>query len=486
MTFRESETVELKSIVVDDIKKELIAFANTSGGTLYVGVQDDGTVIGVDDTDEVILQIGNMVRDGIKPDLTMFLHYEVISCEGKEIAAVTVQRGTNRPYYISKKGLRPEGVYVRQGNSAAPATDTAIRQMIKETDGDRYEEMRSIMQDLTFEAAQREFDRRSLPFAEPQMRTLGLINSDSVYTNLGLLLSDQCMHTVKAAVFQGTDPLVFKNRKEFTGSLFRQMEDLYSYIDFYNQTRSTFEGLYRQDQRDYPETAVREAMLNMLVHREYGIAASASVSIYKDRMEFLSVGGLVNGIAISDVMMGVSVCRNAGLANVFYRLELIEAYGTGIRKIMSAYSGSGMTPEIKTSENAFCIILPNRNEGWSTREMAVESQNEAGMNASAIVRERSLQGMQAVMLHENSGVYRAGVLSDGAVGQQRVGTQIAFTDDTQQVLDLVREQGQISRKDVENLLQVSQATGNRLIRQMQEQGLLMQRGKGKRTRYYLP
>ncbi|EKC78181.1 ATPase associated with various cellular activities, AAA-4 [human gut metagenome] len=103
MIFQESETVELKSIVVDDIKKEIIAFANCEGGKLYIGVQDDGTIIGVEDPDGTALQISNMVRDAIKPDLTMFLHYETLNENGKQIVAVDIQQGTERPYYVAKK-----------------------------------------------------------------------------------------------------------------------------------------------------------------------------------------------------------------------------------------------------------------------------------------------------------------------------------------------------------------------------------------------
>lgn len=151
MLFQESETVELKEIVVDDIKKEVIAFANCDGGKLYIGVRDDGTVVGLDDPDGISLQISNMVRDAIKPDVTMFLHYRTIKEDGKEVVAVDIQRGTDRPYYLAKKGMRSEGVYVRQGYSSVPATDTAICRMIKETDGDRFEAMRCLNQELTFE-----------------------------------------------------------------------------------------------------------------------------------------------------------------------------------------------------------------------------------------------------------------------------------------------------------------------------------------------
>ena len=204
MLFRESETVELKEVVVDDIKKEIIAFANCDGGKLYIGVRDDGTVIGLDNADSVSLQISNMVRDAIKPDITMFLHYETIVENGKNVVVVDIQRGTDRPYYLAKKGMRPEGVYVRQGYSSVPATDTAIRRMIKETDGDRFEAMRCLNQDLTFEATKKEFELRKTDFGPQQMRTLKLIDQDGLYYGIiasviGSVLGYVCTIFIEAA-----------------------------------------------------------------------------------------------------------------------------------------------------------------------------------------------------------------------------------------------------------------------------------------------
>ncbi|MFT8309988.1 MAG: RNA-binding domain-containing protein [Sporolactobacillus sp.] len=432
MDFKESETVELKQIVVDDIKKEVIAFANCQGGILYIGVSDDGTIIGIDDTDGAMLQITNMVRDSIKPDMTMFVHYETREIDGKRIIVVHVQRGTNRPYYLTRKGLRPEGVYVRQGASAVPATDTAIRQMIKETDGDSYEDMRSLNQDLTFTEAQADFKKRNLPFGHPQMKTLGLINTDNIYTHLGLLLSDQCVHTIKAATFEGSTQSVFKDRREFSGSLLQQLNDAYDYIDLRNQTSARFEKLLRIDSRDYPEVAVREALLNSLVHRDYLFGSSTLISVYEDRIEFVSIGGLLTGITLDDVMLGLSVCRNPKLANVFYRLQLIEAYGTGIRKIMDAYKQRTRKPIIEVSNNAFKIVLPN-------------------MNTTAPSPER----------HE-------------------------LPDNETRILELAEERGTIIRRDVERLLSVSQTYAGRLLRRMVERHLLLQEGQGVKTKYLLP
>ena len=382
MTFQESETLELKEIVVEDIKKEIIAFANSAGGTLYVGVADDGNIVGVENPDMVIQQISNMVRDSIKPDITMFTRYAAKNVEGKQIVAVEIQRGTERPYYLAKKGLRPEGVYVRQGTSSVPATSTAIRRMIKDTDGDSFEAMRSLEQNLTFQATEKEFALRDLAFGISQMKTLGILNTDGIYTNLGLLLSEQCAHTVKAAVFEGTNQSIFRDRQEFTGSLLQQMNEVYEYIDRRNQVHSTFDKLRRIDTRDYPEVAIREALLNSLVHRDYSFSASTLISVYDDRIEFTSIGGLSAGVSLDDIMLGLSVCRNPKLANVFYRLELIEAYGTDMKKIMGAYENSNKKPVIETTDNAFKIILPNLNKDVGSLPVA-----DAGSEAERQVLE---------------------------------------------------------------------------------------------------
>ena len=384
MPYQESETVELKAVVVDEVKKEIIAFANSDGGKLYIGVRDDGTVVGVDDPDGTALQVSNMVRDSIKPDVTMFLHYKTIEEDGKKIIEIKVQRGTDRPYYIAKKGMRPEGVYVRQGYSSVPATDTAIRCMIKETDGDRFETMRCLEQELTFEATEQEFRFRKVEFGPQQMRTLKLVDNDGLYSNLALLLSDQNPHTIKVAVFQGTKQMIFKDRREFGGSLMKQMSEVYDYIDFCNQIRATIEKLSRIDVRDYPVIAVREALLNLLVHRDYSFSASALISIYDDRIEFVSIGGLLPGIELEDIMAGLSVCRNQNLANVFYRLHLIEAYGTGLTKIMEAYEGTSEKPIISTTKNSFKITLPNVNAKYENKAVPAPIENAPSVPASEL------------------------------------------------------------------------------------------------------
>jgi ATP-dependent DNA helicase RecG len=280
------------------------------------------------------------------------------------------------------------GVYIRIGASSVPATEEHIRQMIKEADGERYITSRSMTQELTFERLQREFDEKNILLGESHKKTLGIIDSNGIYTNLGLLLSEQCQHTTKIAVFEGNTKSVFKSRKEFTGSLIQQLHEVLDYLDYFNLIRAEIGKIRRVENRDYPIDAIREAFLNALIHREYGLSASTFVNVYDDRMEFLSVGGLVPGITLDAVLSGVSYTRNEKLANIFYRLEIVEAYGTGILRIMDAYANCERKPEIHVTDSSFMLVLPNMR------------YHKANINQA---NELSEQELQVLRLIENDG-----------------------------------------------------------------------------------
>lgn len=433
----ENKTTEFKREYIDDIKYTVVAFANTEGGKIYIGMSDDGSVYGVENTDATMLRITNMIRDSIRPDITMFTECAVEAIEGMPVVVLTVQRGTARPYYLAGKGIRPEGVYVRQNASSVPASETAILNMIKETSGDRYEDARSINQQLTFEKAENYFAKHNLPFGDQQKRTLNIIGPDGTYTNLGMLLSDQCIHTIKLAVFDGSKKSVFRDRKELSGSLLTQLEDAYFFIDQFNHTRAEFEGLDRIDKRDYPSEALREALLNAITHRDYSFSGSTLISIFDDRIEFVTIGGLVRGLTFDDIMLGVSALRNQNLANVFYRLKLIEAYGTGILKINESYAECAVKPQFEVTDNAFKITLPNINYVGERKDVTTTAPSK---------------------------------VTDKAERQEIL-------------LRLAEKQGYIVRKYVEAELKVSQATAILILRDMVEKGLLIKEGSGKQQKY---
>jgi ATP-dependent DNA helicase RecG len=374
----ENNNAEWKREYTPDIKKEVVAFANTDGGVIYVGHDNAGNAYPIADVDGTLTQITNSIRDSILPDVTMFVSYEM----DERSIVITVLEGSNKPYYLADKGIKPSGVYVRQGASSVPASFERIREMIKLTDGDKFEAARSLTQELTFKEAAEEFSRCGVAFGASQMRTLGIIGADGLYTNMGLLLSGQCMHTIKFAVFNGTKKGEFKTRKEIDGSVLRQMRSAFDFLSLSNNLAATFSGLDRIEQYDYPETAVREAMLNAIIHRDYGFSGSIIVNLYDDRIEFVSLGGLMPGLRAEDLFVGVSQPRNEKLANVFYRLKHIEAYGTGLRLIMQYYENFEVKPAITATHGAFMLTLPNMNYArpLTARQNQPKAQHKAVLN----------------------------------------------------------------------------------------------------------
>ena len=369
----ENLNLEYKREYTDQIRKAVIAFANTDGGAVLVGVDDDGTVRGVDDVDGTRVRVGNLIRDSIRPDVRAFVSVTEEERGGRTVLRFDVQRGTARPYYWKAKGLRPEGVFVRQDAASVPASEAAIREMLLASADGAFERMRSLRQDLTFGAAAAFFRERKVAFGPAQRRSLGLVGEDGLFTNLALLLSDQCPFTLKLAVFEGTGKTVFRERREIGGSVLAQVREAFDYLDKWNRTRAEVRGLDRVDRRDYPPEAVREALLNAVVHRDYALPGADLVSLFDDRLEVLSAGGLVRGVSLSDVLLGLSALRNAALAGVFYRLRLIEAYGTGLLKIREAYAGAPRPAAVEATDHAFKVTLPNRNAA-----VAAEPRRAAG------------------------------------------------------------------------------------------------------------
>ena len=428
--FEESSTMELKREVNADFKKEIIAFANTDGGEIFVGVEKNGAVAGIDNCDDVMAQVGNMIRDGIKPDLTAYTTIEAKSENGKKIVRIAVLRGTKRPYHLTDKGLKPGGVFIRHGVSSVPATDEAIRQMLRESDGTEFDKSRSASQDLTFVYAENYFNENNVGFNDSNKRTLGLVDEDGYYTNAALLLSDQCAFSIKCAVYDGVGKTKFKTRNEFFGSILKQAAEVHEYVMLNNNLNSTFNGLKRVDHPDYPEYALREALLNAIIHRDYDYSGSTIINIFDNRIEFVSLGGLVKGITIEDVLGGVSQPRNSVIAPIFYRLELIESYGTGIQRIMESYETSVQKPVFRPAPASFVVTLPKMD-------------------------------------------YNAAAQKNGSFTKEEL------------VINVLQEKGEITRKDVELILGQSKFVAIQLINKLLSDGMITKTGSARAVKYRL-
>lgn len=354
---KEDSHTEFKEDVSERIARAAVAFSNTEGGTIYVGVRDDGSVAGVANTDDTSIRCAQILNDNVRPEIIMTSDIKQVRMEGKDVIRIDVSEGDEKPYYLREKGLRAEGVFIRKGTTNIPVSEETLKVMIQRPRSRRYEKMISFRQDLTFDYASSVFRKSEMKFGDEQMKALH-ITENGRYTNLAFMLSDQFDVPAKAALFQDEYKGTFLDRAEFEGSLLEQFDGIMRFINGHNTKQSLIEGIERKDITAYPIVAVREAVLNALVHRDYSIQGTILISIYPDRLTISSPGGLNEIYSIEDLKTGISSTRNPNLANIFYRLGYIEAYGTGIPRIMKSYQHKGV-PEIKVSDALFFISLPS-------------------------------------------------------------------------------------------------------------------------------
>ena len=219
----------------------------------------------------------------------------------------------------------------------------------------------------------------------------------------------------------------------------KQMVDVYQFLDLNNKTKATFSGLGRTDTRDYAEESIKEAWLNCIVHRDYSYSGSTIINIYDDRIEFVSLGGLVSGLTLPSIFLGVSQSRNPNLAALFYRLHYIESYGTGIGKIKRGYKGFSSEPVFETAPGVFRVTLPNRNE----LPLVEGIERTSGSKKESLKNEKEL------------------------------------------IIDFVSENGSITRKQTEELIDAGTTKAFKMLRELCESGKLTAVGKGKISKYIL-
>lgn len=379
----EDSRTEFKRKLTKESMKTVVAFSNTDGGTLYYGIDDDGSAVGISDPDSTSLDIVHYLSDLIRPDVTAITDIDHIVIDDKDVIKVDVQEGPSKPYYLREKGLRSEGVYIRKGPSSIQASDSLILNMIKDCSA-TFESSISSKQDLTFDDATEIFAKADVDFGRNQMNSLGLLEGE-LYTNLAYLLSDQCTAGMKLAAFSDKYKTEFLNRSEIKGCILSQTQKALEFIDVYNPLRSRITGIKRTDYRAYPDAALREALINAVVHRDYSMNADILVSIYGNCISVSSYGGLRKGLGIDDILAGISSPRNPKLAQIFYRLGFIESYGTGIPRMMGSYRDALIKPSIELSTNIFKVNLPSI-EPAAINQTAVDAIMNLGRSCESFTR----------------------------------------------------------------------------------------------------
>lgn len=353
----ENESIEFKENYTDKIYKEIIAFLNTKSGTIYIGYDDNGNLIGLNNCKEIEEKISNGVKTNIYPDARVFISLNVEKLEDKNYIVIQVSKGVDI-YYLKDKGI-VKGTYLRTGSCSIPATEETIKQMIIKNSSLTFETSISNNQDLTFNYISKTFEENNIQINENNIKENLHFTSNQKYTNLGLLFSDQNPFTFKLAVYQSSEKNNFLDRKEFKGSILEIYDSILDYLKLNTATYGLINTTIREDIEEYPEFILREIVLNSLIHRDYSTLTSNIMNLYKNKgIELISYGSLYGNITIDDILAGLSTSRNPYLQSIFMRIKRVEAIGSGLKRVKSYYNKINLDFEISVLPSSFIVKLP--------------------------------------------------------------------------------------------------------------------------------
>ena len=348
---KESKELELKSTITNTFLKTVSAFSNYNSGKIIFGVDDNGKIIGLENIEELCLDLENKINDNIspKPD------FKFIKDTKKNIITLIVEEGFNKPYLYKGKA------YKRNDTSTVEVDRIELNRLTLLGLNQYYEELKARKQDLEFKVLKKELEEKlSLKnFSKDVLKTLNLYDDKNAYNNAAELFADKNS-------FSGID--IAKFGKSINEILDRNLFVNISIISQFQKTLEVFNRYYKYEQilgserikkELIPEKAFRETIANALIHRTWDVNSNIRISMYEDKIEISSPGGLPSGISEKEYLNGqISQLRNPILANIFFRLKYIEMFGTGIRRINESYKDYAVKPAFEIFENSIKITLP--------------------------------------------------------------------------------------------------------------------------------
>ena len=348
---RENRQLEFKERVSNTFLKTVSAYANYGTGEIRFGVADDGTVVGLEDPAGDSLRIENAINDGISPRPEFS-----ISENGRSgVVTLRVLEGSDKPYLYRSKA------YKRSDASTVEVDDLELRRLVLEGSNLTFDAVRSARQDLSFGTLRvaLEDEVGVSTFGDDTLRTLGLLGLKDGFNNAAALLADENdFPGIDMARFGSDVDTILDRETHDRVSVLRQLDAALAMFDRY-YSYEVIEGFKREKRELIPRESFREAIANALAHRTWDVRGHIRVSMFPDRVEVASPGGLPFGVTVDDYLAGnLSILRNPILAGVLFRLNVIEQFGTGVRRIRRGYAGSGARPRFDVTEGSIGVTLP--------------------------------------------------------------------------------------------------------------------------------
>ena len=348
---RETRILEFKETITNTFLKTVSAFSNYDGGTVLFGIDDDVNIKGLPDVKQACLDIENKINDSITPQPDYTLEIK----NNDQTIKLTVKSGLQKPYLYKSKA------YKRNDTATIEVDTLEFSRLVLDGKNIRFEELPCKDQELSFEILHRKLKEtvRIENFDKDTLKTLNLYNDGNGFNNAAGLLADKNHFPGIDIVKFGENISIIQKRSTFENVSVLEVYEkaIEVFRDYYQY--EVIQGADRKKMEKIPEAAFREAIANALIHRVWDVDSQIRVSMFDDRIEIVSPGGLPSGITEEEYLAGkLSVLRNRNLANVFYRLGFVEIFGTGITRIKQLYAEGLIKPDFEVSENAIKIVLP--------------------------------------------------------------------------------------------------------------------------------
>ena len=340
LDFLEDSRNEFKEVLNDKLEKEVVSFLNSNGGNLYLGVNDDGQVIGINtNIDDLQLKIKDRIKNNILPATVGLFDIEVKEHDNKKYLHIIIAAGNEKPYYLRKNGMTSDGCFIRIGSSCEHLSEKQIEELYSKRTRNSLKNIVSPTQDLTFSQLKIYYQEMKYTINDNFLKQLGLLMDDGRYNYLAYLLADNNDISIKVATYSGTDAYDLIESEEYGYcSLIKACKNVINKFEQINKTYTRITSEDRKEVKMFDIISIKEAITNAFVHTLWEREYPPKFEVFSDHISISSTGGLPLNVSKNDFLKGFSAPTHPELMRVFKDLDLVEQLGTGIIRILKSYS----------------------------------------------------------------------------------------------------------------------------------------------------
>ena len=335
----ENSKIEFKSKLNDTLEKEVVAFLNSKdGGLIYIGIDDNGRVLPLENLDGLQLSIKDRLKNNISSSIMGLFDVLVENIDSQDIIKIVIASGSEKPYFIKKREMSEKGYFIRLGSASEPMNSKMIEEMFAKRVRNSLSKIESPRLDLTFEQLKIYYSTRDLKLNNNFAKSLELLNKDKAYNYIAYLMADENNISIKVAKYNGIDRVDLAQSNEYGYcSLIKASKAVLDKLEIENTTFTKITDKERIQTYLWDKVALREAVINAIIHNDYSNEIPPKFEIFKDRLEITSAGSLPIGISEDDFFEGISHPKNKEIMRIFKDLALVEQLGSGIPRIIKAY-----------------------------------------------------------------------------------------------------------------------------------------------------